>query len=186
MNKWVQIKQNKVVKALILVSLILIAIMISSRIDYSLIQRFIQNHRYLGIFLCVFLYACLGATPVPSEPFTIVLSGLCGPIWTIFMVTIGNTAAAFVEYLIGSQVSDITEFTQRKVTLPKFLKKLPIDSPVFQIFGRVIPGVGAKFVGITSGMYRISLFTFFWTAILSNFAGAAIVAYGGYGLFELL
>lgn len=186
MNKWVQIKQNKVVRVLILLFLIIIAVIITNRMDYSLIQRFIQNHRILGIFLCVFLYACLGATPVPSEPFTIVISGLCGPLWTILMVTIGNTAAAFVEYLIGRQVSDITEFTQRKINMPQFLKKMPIKSPLFQIFGRIIPGVGAKFVGITSGIYQINLFTFFWTAILSNFAGAAIVSYGGYGLFQIL
>ncbi len=170
---------------MLLFFLIMMAVLITSRVDYSVIQRFIQNHRFPGIFLCVFLYACLGATPIPSEPFTIILTGLFGPLWTILMVTIGNTAAAFVEYLIGRQVSDITEFTQRKVVMPRFLQNLPVDSPIFQILGRIVPGVGAKFVGITSGIYRISLLTFLWTAILSNFAGAAIVSYGGYGFLKL-
>ncbi|MHC1770901.1 MAG: VTT domain-containing protein [Flexilinea sp.] len=164
----------------------LFTVLFTRKIDYSSIQNFARNHQVLGIILILVVYAGLGATPVPSEPVTIFLTGLYGPIWTIIFVTVGNTLAAFVEYFIGGQIGDIADFEKKKESMPFHLDRLPVESPIFQVFGRVVPGIGAKFVGITSGVYHVKIFTFLWAAILSNLLGAAIVSYGGYGLLKLI
>ncbi len=186
MENWTRIKQNKTARFLLIAALIALAVILTRYIDYSSIQSFVQNHRILGVVLILAVYASLGMTPVPSEPITIFLTGLYGPIWTIVFVTIGTTLAAFVEYFVGCQIGDITDFEKKKETLPFHLNRLPVQSPLFQLLGRIVPGVGAKFVGITSGFYRVRIFTFFWTAILSNLVGAIIISYGGYGLVKLI
>ena len=64
--------------------------------------------------------------------------------------------------------------------------KFPVDSPVFLVGARVIPGYGSKFVSLISGLYRAPLLRYIWTTFIATLLGAAITAYGGYKLVDLL
>lgn len=179
------LKLGKAVKIILLIAFVLFAAYAIQRFDFEFVRNFIRDHTVLGVFLVMLIYAGLGATPVPSEPVTVFLTGLNGPVWTIFCVTIGNTIASFVEYFIGRQIGDFSDFEKKKESLPFHLNKMPVESIPFQLLGRIIPAVGAKFVGVSSGIYGVNLFTYFWTTVVSNMLGAMLIVFGSLGILKL-
>ncbi|GAP21998.1 TVP38/TMEM64 family protein [Leptolinea tardivitalis] len=184
---WSYCKANreKILRILAVLSIILLMSFVASHYSFAAIQNFIQKYEQFTIVISLTLYAILGATPIPSEPLTIFISSLKGPIYALVIATVGNTLAALVEFYIGGSLGDISDFEKRKKKLPFHLGELPIDSPILLLLGRMLPGFGPKFISIICGVYKIPLFTYIWTTMVSNVVGAAIVAYGGYGLINL-
>lgn len=168
--------------ATLLVTLVLI--LLFSR-ETTPIRNFIHSSGWVGVLVSVALYGLLGASPVPSEPLTIFLASIYGPLHTTFIAAFGNLAAAMVEFYIGLRISHIANFEERKEKLPFNLGKLPVDSPIFLIAARMLPGYGPKFVSVIAGVYRVPVWRYLWTAALSNLVGAGLVAFGGFGLIKL-
>jgi len=178
--------REKVIRLFLMaVIIILVSYEFSTR-GFSSLQKFIQTHRQFSVLISLAIYAVLGATPIPSEPLTIFIASLDGPIYALLMATVGNTLAALVEFYIGGNIGNLADFEEKKSRLPFHLGDLPIDSPYLLLLGRMLPGFGPKFISIICGVYHISMFTYVWTTLVSNLLGAAIVAYGGYGLINLL
>ena len=146
---------------------------------------FIAASGWLGMLLSIAIYALLGASPIPSEPLTILISASFGPFSAMVVAGVGNLLSALVEYFIGHKLSDVADFEKRKSSLPFGLGMLPVDSLVALIGARMLPGYGPKFVSVIAGFYKVSLWRYIWTSALSTFLGAAIFAYGGFGLLHL-
>ncbi len=154
--------------------------------EMSKVRAFIQAAGWLGWLVSVLLYGLLGATPVPSEPFTVLVTSLFGPVSATAIATLGNLLAAEIEFFIGGRIGNAANFDKHRANLPLGLGKLPVDSPLFLILARMLPGYGPKGVSLISGMYRVSLWRYTWTAFVSTLAGALVVAFGGAGLLSLL
>jgi len=148
------------------------------------VLAFIQNNPQFSIGISLALYALLDATPVPSQPLTVFLVALYGPLPAIGITTLGHTLGAVVQFYIGGSVGDLADFEAKKARLPFRLGELPIESPVFLLLARLIPGYGAKFVNLACGMYKVPMFTYLWTAVVRNLLGAVVVAYSGYGILQ--
>jgi len=73
-----------------------------------------------------------------------------------------------------------------KEKLPFHLGKFPVDSPVFLIFARILPGYGSKFVSIVSGMNHVPMDTYICTSAVSNLFGASYLVLLGAGLIHLI
>ena len=144
--------------------------------------------RHIGVFgplLLVGMYALLGASPVPSELLTVITAATFGPFIAMIVAGIGNTLAALVEYRLGTHLRNLSDFDDMRQKLPFGIGKLPVDSPVFLLAVRAIPGYAPKIVGLASGMYRVPLWRFTWTTLIPSFIGAAVFAYSGAGLLQL-
>ena len=109
-----------------------------------------------------------------------------GPLFAILLATLGNTLAAIVEYFVGNDIKDLIDFEEKKKKLPFHLGQLPINSPVFLVLARMLPGYGAKFVSIACGVYHVPMITHVWTVAVSNLIGAALVTLWGTGLIHLI
>jgi len=169
---------------LILILAVLISVVFITQGTGGMIT-FIQENPQFSIGISLALYALLDATPAPSQPLTVFLVALYGPLPAIGITTLGHTFGAIVQFYIGGSVGDLADFEAKKAKLPFRLGELPIDSPVFLLLARLIPGYGAKFVNLACGMYKVPMFTYLWTAVVRNLLGAVVVAYGGYGLLNL-
>ncbi len=156
------------------------------RFDVGNLAIFLQKHEKVGIFICPLVYLLLGLTFIPSEPVTLLVLAWKGPILAILLATLGNTLAAIVEYFLGNGLKDLTDFEKKKEKLPFHLGQLPINSPVFLLFARMLPGYGPKVVSIACGVYHVPMITYVWTAAVSNLVGAALVAWWGTGLIHLI
>lgn len=185
MNVWDEINRDKLLKIGFVFLFVILATVLAFNIDYVEVKQLIQENQVFGLFLCVLIYAVMGVTPIPSEPLTVILSGLAGPGWVVGLATIGNTLAALAEFYIGGEISDLSKFEEKKAKLPFNLGKLPANSPVFLLLARMLPGYGPKFVSVMCGIYHVPLFTYLWTTLVSTLLGAFVVAFGGYELIQL-
>jgi uncharacterized membrane protein YdjX (TVP38/TMEM64 family) len=186
MNKTSEENKTRAWAILAALLLVMLAVTLVARKDMAQIKQFISNSGWWGMMLMVVIYAVLGATPIPSEPLTILAATIYGPLYATLVATLGNLFSALVEYFIGRQVGSVANFEQRREKLPFGLGKFPVDSPVFLILARNLPGYGAKFVSLVAGIYRVPLWRYIWTTVVATLPGAAVVAYGGLGLLHLL
>jgi uncharacterized membrane protein YdjX (TVP38/TMEM64 family) len=154
--------------------------------DMPRIRTFIQEHGIWGLLLSLPIYTTLGVTMVPSEPITLLITGLYGPLVGTITASLGNLGAAMLEYYIGRRLDAATDFQRRKERLPFGLGRLPISSPLFLLFGRMIPGYGAKLIGILGGAAHVPIGLFLWTSAIQTVLGAAILSFGGWGIISLI
>jgi uncharacterized membrane protein YdjX (TVP38/TMEM64 family) len=154
--------------------------------DMDAIREFIGQNGAWGIAAAILVYAILGATLVPSEPLTVLIGAIFGPLVATLVATLGNLLAALVEYYIGRRLRDASRFADRLHKLPFGLGKLPVQSPIFLIFGRMVPGAGPKLVSVLGGLYHVPMGRYIWTTIIPTAIGAAIFAFGGWGLGNAL
>lgn len=154
--------------------------------DMDKIKDFISQAGAWGILLSILLYAVLGVTLIPSEPLTLFIGALFGPWLATLIAGTGNTMSALIEYYLGTHIGSATNFQQKKEKLPLGLGKLKIDSIPFLVGARMIPGYGPKIVSFMAGIYHVSLLRYFLTASIPNMFGAAIFAFGGFGIGALI
>jgi uncharacterized membrane protein YdjX (TVP38/TMEM64 family) len=174
--------RSQSVYILILSVLIMILAALFFTQDMNKIKSLISHAGVWGIIISIFLYALLGVTLIPSEPLTLLIGALFGPWLATLIAGTGNTLSAFVEYYLGTHIGSATNFQEKKDKLPFGLGKMKVESPIFLILARMIPGYGPKIVSMMAGMYRVPLLRYLWTTAIPIFSGAAIFAFGGFGL----
>ncbi len=177
--------RKKAGKYLPLALFIMGAFIFAKYFNATSLKDFLEGHAKLGLAACLFAYILLGITLFPSDPITLLVLAWKGPGAAILLATIGNTLAATLEFYIGYSLGDLADFEKRKAKLPFHLGQLPITSPGFLIFTRMLPGFGPKFTSVAAGVYQVPLFTTIWTAMLANLLGAILMVSGGYGLLKL-
>ncbi len=180
-------KQNRmsgVITLVVTLVLLVVLLVVISR-EMEEVKEFIVGSGWIGLLASILLYGLLGASPIPSEPLTILISTIFGPLVATFIAGTGNLLAALVEYFIGHRVGNVASFVKQKEKLPFGLGKLPVNSWPFLIAARMIPGYGSKFVSVMGGLYRVPLLRYIWTAAIPIYIGSAIFAYGGFGLIGL-
>jgi uncharacterized membrane protein YdjX (TVP38/TMEM64 family) len=168
----------------IIVLVIVVLIIVISR-EMEGVRAFIASSGWIGMLVSLGLYALLGASPIPSEPLTVLLSTIYGPLIATLLAGTGNLLAALMEYYIGERLGNVADFERRREKLPFGLGRFPVNSAMFMIAARMLPGYGPKFVSLICGIYRVPLWRYTWTAAIPTYLGAAIFAYGGFGLLHL-
>ena len=101
------------------------------------------------------LYPLLAPTPITTDPITVIIGVVYGPLVGVLIAWVGNNLAAVVEYYLGMRIGRATSFKDSRGLLPFGLGKLPVNSVGFLIFGRMVPGYGAKIISILAGMYKV-------------------------------
>lgn len=178
-------KKNQSIPILIFSIALVIIVAVMFTQDMNAIKAFISKSGAWGVVISIIVYAALGLTLVPSEPLTVFIGALFGPFIGLLVAGTGNTLSALVEYYLGTHVGNATNFIERKQHLPWGLAKLKVDSPLFLIGARMVPGVGPKLVSFTAGIYHVPILRYLWTSALSVFLGASLFAFGGSGLGSL-
>jgi uncharacterized membrane protein YdjX (TVP38/TMEM64 family) len=176
---------ESIFSALFSLALVGLAIYIATS-DMQRIRVFVSTNGVAGLGLALVIFTMLGATVVPSEPLTLLIATVFGPFTATVTASLGNLGAAMVEYYLGTRLGNAASFIERKEKLPWGLGKLPVTSPVFLIFGRMLPGYGAKLIGLLSGLYRVPILLYLWTSAIQTVLGAASFAYAGTGIMSLL
>lgn len=176
--------QSIVTLVFITLGIVILILFISNEMEA--VQNFIRSSGWIGLLVSIALYGVLGLSPIPSEPLTVLLSTVYGPLAATLVTGLGNLLAAVIEYIIGERIGNIASFEKRKESLPFGLGKFPVNSIPFLLFARMLPGYGPKFVSVLSGVYRVPMARYLWTAAIPTFVGAALFAYGGFELVKLI
>lgn len=176
-------QKSKILQIILLVISLAVMTYILSKLDMKQVDALATMHKNIGMIVVILLYVLLAATPIPAEPLTILTAAIYTPLTAALLAGTGFTLGSMVEYYIGSKFSKSSNIIENKEKMPLGLGKVPVESPYFQLLGRLIPGYGAKVVSFISGYYRVPMSTYLWTSTLVNFLGAIIYAYGGYQIF---
>jgi uncharacterized membrane protein YdjX (TVP38/TMEM64 family) len=150
------------------------------------ITQLVYRSGALAPIVALILYPALAPTPITTEPITLVLAVIYGPLFAVAMAVAGNMMSTVVEYYLGVRLGKATNFEEQKEKLPFGLGKMRVDTPAFLIFGRMIPGYGSKVISLLAGMHGVPMKLYLWTSLLTNIGGAVILSYGGYGLIKLI
>lgn len=175
-------------KSILIIIVTLVFLFIAVRYfstEISQVKTLLHDAGPFAFIVAILIYGVLGATVVPSEPLTALLGGLYSPWQAMLVAMLGNTLAALIEYYLGGHIGNIANFEKQRARLPFGLGKFPVDSPVFLIFGRMIPAIGPKLISLMSGIYKVKIGRYIWTTIVTNLLGAALIAYGAAGLIRL-
>lgn len=151
----------------------------------QMVKAFIRSLGLAGPVAIIVLYAILGASPVPADPLTLINGAVFGPLLGGFIAWFGTTLAALIEYYIGTQIGDATDFEEKRKDLPLGLGEMAVDSVWFLLSGRMLTSAGSKAVSFLSGIYGVPLWRYTWTTAASTLFGALIFALGGFGLLQL-
>jgi uncharacterized membrane protein YdjX (TVP38/TMEM64 family) len=181
-------KRQRIISIIILVVTLVILFIVVSYFSNELqaVGNFIRQLGVLGWLASILMFAVFGATPIPSEPFTVLITTIFGPLLTAIITALGNLLAGTVEFLIGRRISKVADFEKIREKLPFGLNKVPVDSPLFLIGARMLPGYMPKFVSIISGIYKIPFYRFLWTTAVVTTVGALVISFGGHTLITLL
>ncbi len=174
--------QSQSIYILIFSILIMVLAAIMFTQNMSKIKVFVSQAGAWGILLSIMIYAILGLTLIPSEPLTLFIGALFGPVLATLIAGTGNTLSAFVEYYLGTHIGSATNFNEKKNKLPFNFGKLKVEYPLFLIGARLVPGYGPKVVSMLAGIYRVPLLRYLWTTIIPIFLGSAVFAFGGCGV----
>jgi len=140
----------------------------------------------LAPIVAIILYPLLAPTPITTDPITVVVGVVYGPLIGVAIAWLGNTLAALVEYYIGTKIHKVANFEKSKEKLPFGLGKFPVNSVGFLILGRMIPGYGGKIISILAGIYKVPIGRYLWTTAVTNLFGSILLSYGGFGIFKLI
>jgi uncharacterized membrane protein YdjX (TVP38/TMEM64 family) len=179
-------KWRKWLSFIVLILLGIAAFIFATTYDLATLKEFLRKYEFYGAVVCLVVYTLLGPTPIPSEPVTLLVLAWKGPVAAVLIATLGNTLASIMEYYIGGSLGDITDFEKKKQGLPFGLGRLPIHSPVFLLFARMLPGYASKLISLASGVYRVPAWTYLWTTVVANLVGAVAVTLIGMGLINLI
>lgn len=144
------------------------------------VEMIIRNAGVAGPIVAIILFCIFALTPIPAEPLTVFCLFFYGPIGGSSITWIGGTLAALVEYHFGLHMRKMANIENTIKKLPFGLNKMPVDSPYFLIFGRLIPGYGSKIISLVAGMHHVPVKRYLWTTALTNLIGSIILAFGGY------
>jgi uncharacterized membrane protein YdjX (TVP38/TMEM64 family) len=150
------------------------------------LEHFITRIGIIGPLISIALQTVFGASPIPTEPLTMINGAVFGPLRGALFSWVGYMLASVIEYFIGTRIGQATNFEEQREKMPFGLGRFPADSPWFLTLARIVPGYGPKMVGIVGGVYHVPLWRFVWTAAIPNAIGALVFAYGGHGLKTLL
>ena len=178
-------RRNQSISILVFSLLIMVLVGVFFTTDLNKIKGFITSAGAWGIVVSILFYALMGMTLIPSEPFTLFIGALFGPLYATLISGVGNTLSALVEYYLGTHIGSATNFVQKKDKLPFGLGKMKVESPLFLIGARMIPGYGPKVVSVLAGVYKVPIPRYLWTTALPIFLGSAIFAFGGFGIGKL-
>ena len=148
------------------------------------VDLIIRNAGFAGPIVAVVLFCIFALTPIPAEPITLFCIFFFGPIIGASISLTGGTLAALIEYNFGLHMRKITNIESNIKKLPFGLSKMPVDSPYFLIFGRLIPGYGSKIISLVAGINHVPLKRYLWTTLLTNLVGSILLAFGGYHLLR--
>lgn len=166
--------------------LILIVVIYALSRHTHLIEAILYKSGALAPIVAIIFYPLLAPTPITTDPITVVIGVIYGPLFGVLLAWVGNTLAALVEYYLGTRIEKATNFDKAKEKIPFGLGKLPVNSIGFLVFGRMIPGYGGKVISILAGAYKVPIKRYLWTTAVTNLLGSILLSYGGFGAVRII
>lgn len=140
----------------------------------------IDRYGALAPMIMVAIQAALAAAPFPSELFALASAAAYG--WAIgsVMTWAGWTLGSMIQYGLARRSADDAALDARIERLPAWLRRFPIDHPVFLICVRWLP-MGFHLANVAAGARRVPVVRQLWIAAIGSIPGAVLWSVIGAG-----
>jgi uncharacterized membrane protein YdjX (TVP38/TMEM64 family) len=125
--------------------------------------------------------AALAAAPFPSELVALASSATYGWALGALMTWVGWTIGSMIQYALARRSAADVSLDAKLARVPAWLKRFPIDHPVFLVCVRWLP-MGYHLANVAAGARRVSPWRQLWVAALGSIPGAIIWAGIGAGV----
>lgn len=173
------------VKTIVIIILVVLILVFLRFFDMKYIENFILEKPQLSIVISFIIYFLMSFTFIPSSPLTIFMSILSGPLLSIIIAVVASTLSALVQYYVGTTLESVRDFDKIREKMPAFLQNLPINSPLFLLVGRVIPG-GMRGLSVICGFHHVQFSTYLWTTTVMYLLNSIIIVFGGTEVIKLI
>jgi len=128
--------------------------------------------------------AAVSATPFPSELFALANSAAYG--WAIgaLMTWSGWTLGSMIQYTLARRASADVAWDTGRARIPGWLRRFPIDHPVFLVCVRWVP-MGSHLANVVAGARRLPVLRQLWIAGLAAIPGSLLWSGIGAGVAAL-
>ncbi len=132
-------------------------------------------------FAMLGIQSALAAAPFPSELVALASSATYG--WAIgaIITWAGWTIGSMIQYALARRSATDIPLDEKLARVPAWLKRFPIDHPVFLICVRWVP-MGYHLANVAAGARRVPAWRQLWVAALGSIPGAIIWAGIGAGV----
>lgn len=144
-------------------------------------EQLIARYGVAAPIVSAVLQAILAAAPFPSELFALASAAAYGFWIGTAVTTVGWTAASMIQYALARRGAADANTEAYVARLPAWLRRLPIEHPLFLIAVRWLP-MGFHVVNVLAGARGISIPKHLWTAAVGSLPVAAFWCAAGAGV----
>jgi uncharacterized membrane protein YdjX (TVP38/TMEM64 family) len=124
-------------------------------------------------------------TPFPSDVICVAQGALYGFWFALGLNWLGWWLASHLEFLLGRRLRGDFDLELRLQRLPRFLRRFPVEHPVFLIFARQVPWAGGHLTTLVPGAMGVPFLRSAWCNAIGIVPGAILTAGVGAGLLAL-
>ncbi len=148
-------------------------------------EVFRERYGLVAPLVTIPVHAIVAVTPFPSDVITIANGALYGFWAGAGLSWIGWWIGALAEYWLARQARRDFALDERLARLPRWLRRLPADHPLFIIGSRQVPWLGGHVSALLPGVYGVSPMRYVWCSAIAMIPGSLVMAGIGAGLISL-
>lgn len=131
------------------------------------------------------VHVIVALSPIPSDVISIANGAVYGFVWGVALSWLGWWIAAILEFGLGYRVRADFQFDKHTGRIPKWLRRFPVEHPVYLIAARQIPWAGGHLTSFIPGASGVSLRRFLWCSAIAVIPGAIVMSAIGAGLMRM-
>jgi uncharacterized membrane protein YdjX (TVP38/TMEM64 family) len=131
------------------------------------------------------IHVVLSITPFPSDVVSIANGALYGFTSGAILSWLAWWVAAVAEFGLGRRARKDFDLESQLDRMPTWLKRFPVDHPVFLIGGRQVPYLGGHLTSFVPGAAGVRFSRYVWCSAVAVLPGAIVMAGIGAGLMKI-
>jgi uncharacterized membrane protein YdjX (TVP38/TMEM64 family) len=131
------------------------------------------------------VHVVITVTPFPSDVISVANGTLYGFWLGASLNWIGWWLAALAEYGLGRRAGRDFEVEDHLAAAPRWLRRFPVQHPLFLIGSRQVPWAGGHISTFVPGVMGVSLRRFAWCSAVAIVPSSLLMAAIGVGLLQL-
>ncbi|MTV48116.1 hypothetical protein GJ688_03855 [Heliobacillus mobilis] len=182
---WGLLKKYKALLLLILLMLLPLAAT-SLGFDFKGAVDWMRAQGSRAFLFTIPAHILLSISPMSSDPVAITNGFIYGLTLGSVANWIGSLGGSIVGYWLiywGTEEVSLPEYLDK---LPRWIRNIPVASPLFLIGVRLIPFVGGDIVKYMAPVYRVPFYRFLWCSAIAIIPWAILLAAVGSGMSVLI
>ena len=141
-----------------------------------------ETYGFAAIAITLPTHIIMAITPFPSDLFSIANGALYGLTIGTLLSWVGWWIAALLQFGLGRRARKDFDLAEQSDKLPAFLRRFPVEHPVYLIAVRQVPWLGMHIGSFVPGAANVRWRRFLWCSAIGTFPGSLLMTAIGAGI----